>query len=271
THARSPGKASAALLGAPPEAPPGAPSEAPLGAPPEAPPNAPMLPPGVRIPAAAARLFEHVTAEKAPIYRAVLDAFAAAKRQFRLHLRPDDVLAEAEWPGAPPSEESLQNALDQLAAWGNLEAQIDNSRVTTIEDFYRRRLLYRMTAGGEAVEIGLAAFVDALGRRGELQSVALEDILTRLGALGRLGREEPPDPAKIHAELRDLVTVFDGLAANAEAFIAALGRTLGLKRAEQDEVLAFKARLIDYLQRFIGDLVTRSGQIAAALAERSEE
>jgi hypothetical protein len=33
---------------------------------------------------------------------------------------------------------------------------VDNSRVATIEDFYRRRLLYRMTASGEAAEIGLA-------------------------------------------------------------------------------------------------------------------
>ena len=37
-----------------------------------------------------------------PLYRAILEVFAASKRQFRLHLRPDDVLAEATWPGAPP-------------------------------------------------------------------------------------------------------------------------------------------------------------------------
>lgn len=36
-----------------------------------------------------------------PLYRAILEVFAASKRQFRLHLRPDDVLAEATWPGAP--------------------------------------------------------------------------------------------------------------------------------------------------------------------------
>lgn len=36
-----------------------------------------------------ADLFRHVGAERAAGYRAVLDVFATAKRQFRLHLRTD--------------------------------------------------------------------------------------------------------------------------------------------------------------------------------------
>lgn len=217
------------------------------------------------LPPCAASLFGHVTADKVAGYRAIMDLFAAAKRQFRLHLRPDEVLVEVRWPGEQPSLEALQVMLDQLTEWGNLQAQVDNARVATIEDFYRRRLLYRMSPGGEAVEAGLQAFVAALSRRGELQSVALDDILARLAALERLGDDTSPDPAKIHAELRDLVHVFESLASNAEAFIAGLARTLELQRAEADAVLAFKSRLIDYLQRFVGDLVTRSAQIARAL------
>lgn len=217
------------------------------------------------LPSSAGRLFAHVAADNAPLYRALMSVFAAAKRQFRLHLRPDELLAEAAKAGAAPSFEALQAALDQLTEWGNLEAQADTARVATIEDYYKRRLLYRMTAGGEAVEAGLAAFIDTLARRAELQSVALDDILARLVSLDALGREEPRDAAKIHAALRDLVHVFEGLASNAEAFIAGLARTVELQRADADAVLGFKSRLIDYLQRFIGDLVTRSGQIGEAL------
>jgi hypothetical protein len=56
------------------------------------------------LPRAASALFSHVVADNAPLYRAILDVFAASKRQFRLHLRPDDVLAEAAWPsGESPS------------------------------------------------------------------------------------------------------------------------------------------------------------------------
>jgi Protein of unknown function (DUF2397) len=47
------------------------------------------------LPRSAPALFSHVMADNAPLYRAILDVFAASKRQLRLHRRPDDVLAEA--------------------------------------------------------------------------------------------------------------------------------------------------------------------------------
>jgi uncharacterized protein (TIGR02677 family) len=219
------------------------------------------------LPRSASALFSHVMADHAPLYRAILDVFAASKRQFRLHLRPDDVHLEAAWPGDPPSLEAVQQALEQLVDWGNLQSQPDTARVATIEDFYRKRLLYRMTSGGEAVEAGLQAFVEALARRAELQSVALDDIRARLISLGQLMREAQPDAAKVHGALRDLVHVFEGLANNAEAFMAGLARTIELQRAEVAAVMNFKSRLIDYLQRFIGDLVTRSSQIAELLID----
>lgn len=218
-------------------------------------------------PSAAADLFRHVSAEKAPQYRAIMDVFAAAKRQFRLHLRPDEVLAEAQWTGVAPPIEEIQQALAQLTDWGNLQAQPDTARVATIEDFNRKRLLFRLTAGGEAAEAGLAAFMEALAHRGELQSVALEDILTRLSALQRLTMSPEVDAAKVHEALRDLMHVFRGLADNAEAFMAGLARTIELQRADAGAVISFKTRLIDYLERFIGDLVARSSRIAAVLLE----
>ena len=140
--------------------------------------------PAHMLPRSTPALFSHVIADNTPLYRAILDVFAASKRQFRLHLRPDDVLAEAAWPAEPPTMETVQQALGQLVDWGNLQSQPDTARVATIEDFYRKRLLYRMTSGGEAVEAGLQAFVEAFARRAELQSVALEDIRARLISLG---------------------------------------------------------------------------------------
>jgi uncharacterized protein (TIGR02677 family) len=225
-----------------------------------------------RLPAAASSLFSHVSADKAAEYRAIMEVFVAAKRQFRLHLRPDEVQAEAAWPGSLPNLDAVQQSLAQLIEWGNLQAQPDTARVATIEDFYRKRLLYRMSVGGEAVEAGLETFIAALARRAELQSVALDDILARLNSLGQLARTPPVDAAKAHEALRDLVNVFKSLADNAEAFMAGLARTLELQRGEAAAVMAFKSRLIDYLQRFIGDLVTRSGQIADLLQElRADE
>ncbi|WP_306394347.1 TIGR02677 family protein [Telluria beijingensis] len=215
----------------------------------------------------ATSLFRHVATDKAAHYRAIMETFAAAKRQFRLQLRPDEVQIEARWPGATPSLDDIQMALTQLADWGNLEVQPDTARVSSIEDFYRARYLYRLSLGGEAVEAALLTFAQTLARQSELQTVALEDILTDLNALIALAAAPAPDAAKVHTVLRDLVRVFERLADEAQAFMAGVARAIELQQAEVQAVIAFKQRLIDYLQRFVGDLVARSGIIAARIVE----
>jgi len=191
-----------------------------------------------------------------------MDVFAAAKRQYRLQLRPDEVLGEADWPDEPPRIEEINAALTQLAAWGNLESHPDTARVSSLSDFYRARFLYRLSQGGEAVEAALALFLQTLQRRAELQTVALEDIASRLQALLALAGEANADVAKIHETLRDLVRVFEGLAENAQAFMAGVARSIELQQAEAIAVANYKRRLIDYLERFMGDLVRSSDTIA---------
>ncbi|WP_119154229.1 TIGR02677 family protein [Caldimonas tepidiphila] len=215
--------------------------------------------------AEAGDLFRHVSAEKSALYRAVMDVFAAAKRQYRLQLRPDEVLAEASWPGERPRIEEVNAALAQLADWGNLESQPDTARVASLGDFYRARFLYRLSHGGEAVEAALATFAQTLAHRAELQTVALDDIDSRLAALEALAGEAEPDAAKVHETLRDLVRVFESLAENAQAFMAGVARSIELQQADATAVVNYKRRLIDYLERFMGDLVRRADTIARRL------
>ncbi|MGY4533842.1 hypothetical protein ACVW0Y_002978 [Pseudomonas sp. TE3786] len=84
--------------------------------------------------------------------------------------------------------------------------------MSTLNDYYRARYLYRLSRGGEAVEASLVAFAESLRPRAELQTVALEDIDSRLQALQRLIDEAQPnalvDTHKAHEILRDLVRVF---------------------------------------------------------------
>src|SRR5258708_765274 len=156
-----------------------------------------------------AELFKHVSTEKATFYRGIMDVFAAAKRQYRLQLRPDEVLAEALWPDVVPHIEEINAALTQLAAWGNLESHPDTARVSSLNDFYRARFLYRLSQGGEAVEASLALFVQTLQRRAELQTVALEDVASRLQALQTLAGETEADVAKIPDTLPHFVRAFE--------------------------------------------------------------
>ncbi|WP_158895332.1 TIGR02677 family protein [Amycolatopsis anabasis] len=206
------------------------------------------------------RPFAHLSAPNAELYRRIMRAILQAKRRFAVHMRPEDV-GEVLDGNLDPLV--ITDALSRLVEWGNLRADPDTSRVTTVEDFHRARFLYQLTRAGEAAEQALETYDKALGRRGALQAVALTDIATQLRALLELAEQSDADPAKVHLSLRILVDRFTDLADNAQAFMGSLHRTIDLHDADADAFLAYKDRLIDYLERFIKDLVSTGSEIAA--------
>jgi uncharacterized protein (TIGR02677 family) len=207
--------------------------------------------------------FAHLTTANTALHRRVMGTFVQAKRRFTVHLRPEDV--QQTLTGTDLA--AISGALTSLVAWGNLRADPDTSRVTTVEDFHRARFLYQLTERGEAAEAALQAYDEALGRRGALQAVALSDIATHLQALLEFAGQPAPDPAKVHLLLRGLVDRFTDLAGNAQAFMGSLQRTIDLHDADVEAFRAYKDRLIDYLERFIRDLVGTGGKIASLIEE----
>jgi len=208
--------------------------------------------------------FTYLTTQNARLYRRVMLAFVAAKRRFVVHLRSDDVVAELT-DESPVDPKAVIDALGQLVDWGNLRADPDTSRVTSVEDFHRARFLYQLTHAGEAAERSLAVFDEQLGRRGALQAVALEDIATGLRALHELTQEAEPDVGRSGLLLRDLVRRCVDLAENAQAFMGSLQRTIDLYELETEAFIAYKDRLIEYLERFIKDLTGIGSEIAELL------
>ncbi len=218
----------------------------------------------------ALRVFAHVNAEKATLYRAVMVAFALAKKRFALHLRPADVVAIL-GDGAPPVElAEVETALDQLRKWGNLEAHPDTADVATVDDFYRPRFLFQLTPAGEAAERALEVFSEELAKPGELKAAALADIGALLAELEELASAEPLDEGKAHRTLEALRARFDELTARAQTFIAGLQRTIDLHGISVADFLAYKELLIDYLERFIGDLILATHGIALSLGRLEE-
>lgn len=204
--------------------------------------------------------FAHLSAPNAPLYRDVLMTFARARDRFIVHMRPEDVIADL---GRPGETDEVVAALDKLVEWANLRADPDTSRVTSVEDFHRARYLYQLTSAGQAAEQAIAVYEEAIGRRGSLQSVALADIAAQLRALAEM--TEDPDPAKVHLLLLGLAERFAGLADNAQAFMASLRRVIDFADGDVDAFVAYKQRLIDYINRFIADLANRGAEIATVL------
>ena len=213
-------------------------------------------------------VFAHLNAEKSAHYRGLLEVFVAERGRFAIALRPGEIQsALASRGGEPPPLAEIESALRQLKDWGNLDDAPDTAEVSTVEEFYRQRRLYQLSAEGEAAEAALAVFAEHLQRPGELQAAALHDILELLDALPPLLAEDPLDDAKLHHALTSLTARFEQLTARAQTFMREVQRTVDLHGIEVSAFLAYKEKLIDYLERFIGELVVASNRIAATLLD----
>ena len=209
-------------------------------------------------------VFGHLNVEKTPLYRAILRIFVAERSRFVISLRPSEIHA-ALATSFPADVDSVSSALQQLRAWGNLDDTADNADAATIEEFYQRRRLYQLSAAGEAAEQALSVFDEYLHRPGELQTAALQDIGELLDALLPRLADVPPDDAKLHQLLSSLVSRFEQLTSRAQSFMRGLHSTLELHGIGIDAFIAYKEKLIDYLEKFIGELVVATSRITEAL------
>lgn len=220
-------------------------------------------------------VFAHLVAEKSVLYRAVLGTLVAERARFAIALRPAEIHAAlARTAGdttapastaATPALADIESALRQLRDWGNLDDAPDTAHAATIEEFYRQRRLYQLSAAGEAAERALAVFHEHLQRPGELQTTALHDVLALLDQLPALLATTPLDEARLHLALTQLAARFEELTSRAQSFMRDLQRRIDLPGLSVADFLAYKERLIDYLERFIGELAISTNRIAEAL------
>jgi len=217
-------------------------------------------------------VFSYLTVEKADLYRSIMRAFVAARSSFAIHLRVSDVVADIGGSvGTCPWEPvEVEAALKQLCLWRNLQKTPDTADVSTVEEFYRPRYLYQLTAEGEAAEHAIAAFEEMIRRPGELQAAALGEIRSHLEELAQLTSDPVPDAGKVWATLSALRQRFDELTSRAQAFIGSLQRSIDLHDAELDTFLAYKELLIDYLKRFIHELLIATTGVSEVI-ERIEQ
>ena len=212
-------------------------------------------------------VFRYLGAEHSALYREVMRVFVHAKQRFVVTLRPEEVLAQL----ASAHADAVRPALAQLEQWGNLRSDPDTSRVTTVADFQRARVMYQLTQEGENAERALDEFDRRFGVAGSLQSAALDDIVVQLRSLTALRHGDPLDDAKVALALLTLSDRFEGLAANAQAFAGSLRRTIDLRGVDEAAFAAYKDRLIEYLGRFIQDLLVQTGEIARLVEQLTDE
>lgn len=134
--------------------------------------------------------FQYVIVENAPTYRAIMQAFFEARQRYVIELRARDViemLAASSHHFELADEAALDRHLEQLVTWGNLAHAHDPGAVSRLEDFYKKRFVYHLTAVGEAAHRAVLEVVATVGRSGSLQSTMLgkvRDALHELAARG---------------------------------------------------------------------------------------
>lgn len=136
-----------------------------------------------------------------------------------------------------------------------------------MEGFYRARFLYQLTAEGEAAESALNLFLELIQRPGELQATALRDLIDSLERIRELSKPAALDVGKLHAEFRGLFDRFEELTSRAQAFMRNLQGTIDLQGMTAAQFLDYKEMLIEYLERFLSELVLATSEIAERLTQ----
>lgn len=213
----------------------------------------------------------YVTADNAPTYRAIMQVVSDAMDRYVIELRPADILTGLRDGGyvvdVADARELEERFLAQLATWGNLVAAHDHVGVERLQDYYQRRLVYRLTDVGEAAHRAVAQVEATLGRSGSLQTNMLVKIRDALLALHDAATGPAADAEELLRLLHDLHSAFDTLTREASRFMTDLGSLTSEDReqATDDAFVAYKQAVLAYISRFVQEVRRLRDQIVQAL------
>jgi len=213
-------------------------------------------------------VLRYVAVEGTPTYRAIVEAFVQAKDHYVIELRPAEVRDRLDRLGLHVElvdAAALDRHLDQLAEWGNLHRDHDSSAVTHLGDFYRRRVLYRLTPSGEAAHRAVREVEATVGRSGSLQVSMLLETRDGLAALADAARAA--DAQALVRALHRVRGAFESLVEEANVFLGELDRATTEGRVEEARFLLHKQALMGYLGRFLEELRRLRPEIAERVAE----
>jgi uncharacterized protein (TIGR02677 family) len=144
----------------------------------------------------------YLTRENAWRYRAILRYFYIQHERLRYYLLPEEAL---DYLKASPcfrdyTEDLLQRDLDQLVQWKNLIPRQETGRVTSIEQFKKKRFRYQCapyTVEIERMVRGVEQMGESFG--GSLERTLVERLLESISRL--VGPEPAPGRARSNEEV----------------------------------------------------------------------
>lgn len=219
---------------------------------------------------------KYLSVDNAWRYRAILRYFYTQHEQLRYYLFPEELL---EYLGQNPhfaeyTEEQLQQDLNQLVIWKNIIPRQDTGKVSTIEEFKKKKFRYQCTPYTVEIERmvqGLENMGDSFG--GSLEKTLFDRILQALNKLlpheqknncyhiNNLSQEE------LYIVWQELHDHFKKLTENATDYLAHLQSEKIEEMMMTEAFLAYKDALTEYLRSFMTALQRSSFKIEVILEQ----
>ena len=153
--------------------------------------------------------------------------------------------------------------LSYLVQSGNLARSPRETEARSIREYLTARARYQLTQRGELVHRQVEELLSATDEVREVSTEMLGGILAGLRTLAAYDETSVAevDPDVVAAQVATLFAQFERLVTSTRAFYASLSQVLARYDLGREDFQAFKAALLDYLQRFVDQIARTLPQI----------
>ena len=159
--------------------------------------------------------------------------------------------------------------LSYLVQTGNLARSPRETEARSVREYLTTRARYQLTQRGELVHRQVEELLGAADEVREVSTEMLAGILAGLRALKAYDDVAlaEADPDQLAGQIATVFAQFERLVTSTRAFYASLSQVLTRYDLGREDFQAFKAALIDYLQRFVDQVARATPQVADVLID----
>jgi uncharacterized protein (TIGR02677 family) len=208
--------------------------------------------------------------DEAEQYVAVMRVFTAGTAGLLSDLSAREVADRLQADHGPNLEVDLVDArLSYLVQSGNLARSPRESEARSIREYLTTRARYQLTQRGELVHRQVE---ELLGATDEVREVSTEMLGGILAGLRTLAAHDTvslahTSPEEVAAQVATVFAQFERLVTSTRAFYTNLSQVLARYDLGREDFQAYKAALLDYLQRFVDQIARTLPAVADLLTD----
>lgn len=207
-------------------------------------------------------LFRYLGGEEWQEYRTILKVFSGT---YFAEFTPREVASRVAAAGLDP--EVIEDRLESLRRWGNLDVSSSVGNPTSLEDYYRRRNRYLITRAGQEVYDLVERVLEGAAEIGDVHASRLRQLHRALDELIEYAESGPDQTTDVDfgAAVRSIFDLHEQFANELTQFFAQLNQWQSRYDLEAEEVQFFANVLVDYVSEQLTEIEHMVRPIARAL------